>query len=207
MLEITAKSDSRLLITPLPSSRCWGFAKLSAVKEIEAYYSKTFLARQGATLAELRRRLCDVAASFEHTLQGVDDEVFYEPITPGKWSPAQIADHLVKANALFARALATPTQGGDIIQMARGRVTEDGRPIAPQEEEPAPDQPRAELRAAFNTSFAELIRVAQTSENADKLFETCIYQSFFGPMTGLELLQLAAWHTRHHEKQLPNFER
>lgn len=177
------------------------------MKEIEAHYPKAFLARQGATFKDLESRLKTVVATFTGAVELLEDAIFYKPIVQDKWCPAEIADHVVKANKLFTRALKTALRGDDIIQMARGRITDAGLPISPREAEPLPTRERADLARALSETASELIEAARESHEAQKLADQCIDHAFFGPMTGLEVLQLAAWHIRHHEKQLPTFER
>ena len=173
------------------------------MKEIESYYPKAFLARQGTNLPELSERLNKVKADFEKTLNELGDDVFYKEVSPGKWSPAEIADHVVKANELFIRALETLASDASMVKMPRGKVSDEGLPLSPQEEEPASDRDRADLARDLDATIIELVALGEASEAAGKLAQTCLDQSFFGPMTGLEVLQLAAWHIRHHEKQLP----
>ena len=176
------------------------------MKEIESHFPKDFLARQGTTFDELQKRLQQVADGFTATLSEVEDAGFYTPVAAGKWSPAELADHLVKADELFVRALESVLSGEEIIVMERGKVTEDGRPLSPIAEEPDPDQPRPELVQRFEETLHQLITVGSQVEDAGQLDEVCVDQSFFGPMTGLETLQLCAWHVRHHTKQLPTYQ-
>ena len=176
------------------------------MKEIKSHFPKAFLARQGETFTELEERLRKVGEGFVTALSEVEDADFYTPVTESKWSPAELADHLVKANELFGRALENVLKGEDIIVMERGRVTDDGRPLSPAAEEPDPDRPRSELVQAFEKTLRRLITAGSQVKDADRLGEVCVDQSFFGPMTGLENLQLCAWHIRHHTKQLPTYQ-
>ena len=173
------------------------------MKEIDEHFPKAFLARQGTTFEELEERLQKVGHGFITTLSEVGDNAFYTPVAEGRWSPAKLADHLVKANELFKRCLRNVAEGEKIIKMERGKVTEDGRPLSPAAEEPAPDRPRSELVAAFKETLEQLTTAGAQVEGAGQLDKVCVDQSFFGPMTGLETLQLSAWHIRHHTKQLP----
>ncbi len=170
------------------------------MKEIEELFPKAFLARQGSSWTALQARLQLVGEDFVATLGAVDEAAFYASAT-GKWTPAQVADHVVQANRLFGYALAGLSKGRDVFVMPRGRLTEDGRAVAP--EEPAPDRSRADLVQAFETGLTRLLAAGEDAAAARLLGDVCLDQAFFGPMTGLECLQLAAWHTRHHAKQLP----
>jgi uncharacterized damage-inducible protein DinB len=168
--------------------------------ELEAPFDKAFLARQGVVPADLDARLRQAAQDFSSALSALDEGAFYVPLAEGKWSPAQIADHVVRANGLFARALERLLEGKDIIRMPKGRVTADGRAISP--EEPLPNRVQTELVQDFAAS-AERLRAAfgQVAE-AGRLGDVCIFQSFFGEMSALELMQLSVWHIRNHGRQI-----
>lgn len=172
------------------------------MKEIEELFPKAFLARQGSSFERLQERLRLVGEEFVAALGAVDEMMFYTS-KAGKWTPAQIADHVVRANRLFGKALEGVFDGHEVLVMARGRITEDGRPLAPAEEEPLPDQARGDLIRDFEHTLEQLVMAGERTARADLVSEVCIDQAFFGPMTGLECLQLSAWHIRHHTKQLP----
>lgn len=176
--------------------------------EITALFPKGFLMRQGETFEMVQSSLERARALFETKLNDVPDSAFHQAIAPGKWSPAEIADHVLKANHLFAQALEigfkrTADSRLEILSMPRGQVTDDGRAIAPTDEEPTPGRSREALRTDFNLSFAHLARAAHDLNAANGLGTVCVDQSFFGQMNGQECLQLIAWHTAHHARQLP----
>jgi uncharacterized damage-inducible protein DinB len=178
------------------------------VPEITALLPKGFLERQGVTFVTVQSSLERARTLLDAKLARVPDGVFHSPIAPGKWSPAEIADHVIKANHLFAHALEiglrrTANASLEILKMPRGRVTDDGRAIAPTDEEPTPGRPRDALKADLDMSFAHLVRAALDLDAVHGLGTVCVDQSFFGPMNGQECLQLMAWHTAHHAKQLP----
>ena len=175
--------------------------------EITALFPKGFLQRQGTSLEACLDSLNRAAALLETNLSRVPDEAFHAPVQPGKWSPAEIADHVVKANHLFTHALEiglqrTRNPSLDVLHMPKGQVTADGRAISPTEEEPTPGRARTELNADLKASVARLEEAAKNLAQSGGLDVDCVDQSFFGPMTGLECLQLMAWHTAHHAKQL-----
>ena len=172
------------------------------MKEIDELFPKAFLARQGVTPEALRARLEVVGSDFATALGAVDEAAFYSS-EPGKWSPAQLADHVVQAGGLFAYALERVCDGRETLVMPRGRVTQDGRAVAPGEE-PAADRGRADLLQSFAAVQERVGAAAGRAAQADLLDTVCLDQSFFGPMTGLECLQLSVWHIRHHTKQLPD---
>lgn len=177
--------------------------------EIAGLFPKGFLARQGETLEAVQSSLERARALLQANISLVPDDGFHAAIAPGKWSPAEIADHVIKANQLFTRALEiglkrSADPGFEMLQMPRGQVTDDGRAIAPSDEEPTPGRSRQALQADLDLSFAHLVRAAQDLQAAHGLGTVCVNQSFFGEMNGQECLQLIAWHTAHHARQLPD---
>ncbi len=174
--------------------------------EITELFPKGFLQRQGSNLEACLDSLHRATALLETNLSRVPDEAFHANAQPGKWSPAEIADHVIKANRLFTHALEiglqrTRNPGLDVLHMPRGQVTADGRALAPTEVEPMPGRARTELNADLKASVARLEAAARALDRANGLGIDCVNQSFFGLMTGLECLQLVAWHTAHHAKQ------
>ena len=167
--------------------------------ELTEYLPKAFLERQGqdlpAVLESLQVARDGLSTRLEHLTGGL-----YIPIRPDAWSPAQIIDHLNGANAFFAKCLERTVQGKPILTMPRGQITKDGRAISPAGE-PRTDRGASDLLRDHLAAFAALETGAQAV--AAGLLETVtVIQSFFGPLTALELLQLAAWHTKHHTAQI-----
>jgi hypothetical protein len=175
--------------------------------EICEFLPKEFLERQGQDLPavleklrEVRDDLSKCLGSFNH---GSLQHSLYEPVAVGAWSPAQIFDHLSHSTTFFAKCLERDVQGKPPIVMPRGHLTVDGRAISPAGE------PRAgcgleDLRRDHLAAFAALEAAALGSQSAGVLGTVCVIQSFFGPMTGLEVLRLVAWHGRHHLTQISN---
>jgi uncharacterized damage-inducible protein DinB len=170
-------------------------------REIANYLPKTFLARQGESVAEVSARLDEATRRLRDRIERLSDERLHAPLAPGKWSPAEIVDHLVKINALLIAALSCAD--GEPLGMSRGRLREDGKPFSPEEGLPTARRAREalikDLEAGINGILAS-IRDARESERLDK---TCLLHGFLGPLNPLECLQLASWHLRHHLKQLP----
>lgn len=173
------------------------------MREIESWYPKDFLLRQGQSLDAVVESLKKIQAELQTRLSDTGDDALYKPIAEGKWSLAETADHLVRANNLFSLALERIKEGLEPLVMPRGRVTDDGRAISPDEEAPIAGRMRTALKDDLEASFARLIKAARQLEEIGKLEHICIHQSFFGPMTGLEAMRLMAWHPRHHLRQIP----
>ncbi len=170
--------------------------------ELNEYLSKAFLERQGQGLPTVLESLQAARDGLSTHFEGLTDAL-YVPIRTGAWSPAQIIDHLNHANTFFAKCLERTVQRKPVFTMPRGHLTNDGRAISPAGE-PRADQSASELLRDHLAAFAVLETGANAVHAAGLLETVCVVQSFFGPLTALELLQLAAWHTKHHTAQLPN---
>ena len=166
--------------------------------EISEFLPKSFLERQGITLPEVLKSL--KRAGDEFTIR-LEQSALYIPVAEGKWSPAQISDHIGSANLFFAKCLDRTINGKAPMTMPKGHVTDDGRALSPAGE-PRADRTRHELLEDHLGAFEALERHGKTIENLGLLETTCVQQSFFGAMTSLEVLRLCAWHTRHHAAQI-----
>jgi hypothetical protein len=170
--------------------------------ELNGYLPKAFLERQGQDLPAVLESLQAARDELSTRLENLTDSL-YIPIRADAWSPAQIIDHLNGANAFFAKCLERTVLGKSPITMPRGHVTADGRAISPAGE-PRADRRFSDLLRDHLAAFAALKTGANAVHAAGLLETVTVIQSFFGPLTALELLRLAAWHTRHHTTQLPN---
>jgi hypothetical protein len=137
-----------------------------------------------------------------------------EACGPGKWSPAQIAEHLRLTYAVIGEELA----GGNGIRirtrwwrrqllrfkalpliLAQGVIPQ--RAMAPREIRPGPGpfsrpQVLAALRAGATAVEAALLR--QRSDRG-----AGITHHVFGRLTPVQALRFATVHNRHHAAQLP----
>ncbi|MCA9837379.1 MAG: DinB family protein [Trueperaceae bacterium] len=171
--------------------------------EIEAYLPKEFLARQGTEFSAVRKRLVDLSAALDNQLDALDDKTFYEPIGQDKWTPAEIADHIVRTHMLMIEAMEAVLQDKPLVVRPKGSLSAEGKPVAPETEMPVPRRARKDLKKELQTSSQTLLELASKVAEANKLEQTCLVHGFFGEITVLEALQLSAWHIRHHHKQLP----
>ena len=170
--------------------------------ELNEYLPKAFLERQGQDLPAVLENLQVARNELSTRLEHLTDSL-YIPIRPDAWTPAQTIDHLNNANAFFAKCLERTVLGKSPITMPRGQITNDGRAISPAGE-PRADSSASDLLRDHLAAFAALETGANAIHAAGLLETVCVIQSFFGPLTALELLRLAAWHTKHHTAQLPN---
>jgi hypothetical protein len=166
------------------------------------------LTLEGAA-AEHRAAIAAAAADFER-VAGADWE---RPVRPGKWSPAEIAQHLTVAyspamselaggagyarrfSPLMTRVARWVALGG-ILSGRKfpngGKSPPEARPVGPF---PPPAEAAARLRSAAE-AFENTITEAHRSGGGR------ITNAYFGALTAPEALKLVAMHAEHHRKQL-----
>jgi DinB superfamily len=169
--------------------------------EILEFLPKTFLEVYGASLPDVLEHLRAARENFCRQLEGLNLDDSGSNPAPHGWTPAHIAEHTNTANAFFAICLERTVKGKAPIVMPRGRVTPDGRAINPAEE-PRGDTSPSELLETHGIACDSLERGARGAETAGMLESICVIQSFFGPLSCLEVLRLATWHTGHHAAQI-----
>ena len=173
------------------------------MKEIEAYFPKDYLARQGGSVDEVMKKLEAGTARFSEALAHLDETILHQSVSEGKWSPAEIADHVVRVNRNITRAIQRTTQGLGPLDLPRGKLSSEGRPISPESGLPEPGRPLEALLSDLQETQEAVTNAAREAENAHKENEQCMVQPFLGPMSVLECFQMVSWHVRHHHRQLP----
>ena len=135
------------------------------------------------------------------------------PLRPGKWSPAEIAQHLIVAYAPavselaggrgyarrlspFMSRLARWVALGGILSGKKfpggAKAPPEARPVGPF---PPPAEAAARLRSAAE-SFERTICEAHRGGGGR------ITHGYFGSLTAPQALKLVAMHAEHHRKQL-----
>jgi len=159
--------------------------------------------------ADHRAAIGAAAADFERIVQS-DWE---RPVRPGKWSPAEIAQHLTVGYApamselsggagyerrfspLMTRVARWVALGGILSGKrfpAGGKAPPEARPIGPF---PPPAEAAARLRSAAD-AFEHAISEAHRSGRGR------ITNAYFGSLRAPEALKLVAMHAEHHRRQL-----
>ncbi|ASN82583.1 DinB family protein [Deinococcus ficus] len=141
-------------------------------------------------------------ATFLVWLDQVPPERFHVPVAPGKWSPAEFADHLAKGNWLFTRRLQEHQDDQPLADVGYGAVFPDGRVVAHAGMEPTPGKERESLITELRASAAALEEAMQQYRQAGRLDEVCVPHQYFGPLTARETMQLAMVHYQRHLGQL-----
>jgi len=166
-------------------------------------FDPAFLARYGRTPDDVAARLQAALEEFEATLQAFTrggDERWFQPLAAGKWSAAQQAEHVLKANVSFAKIaylLGTDRPLPDVKREPGALV--DGKPVAPDFLQPGPGVPWPELEGEWRASHD---RVLKTVRSVNPEGARVFWHPLLGDLTAMQWTQVAVYHTRSHHKQL-----
>ena len=152
----------------------------------------------------------DAAESFLATARAVPAERWAVPRATGKWSPAQVVEHVALAYETNTQLLRGPVPGGaprwirPLIRkfllglvLRRGGFPRGSR--APKAMEPKVSQaaaPRSELMPRLESAAAGF--QAGAAAHASDTLE----HPFFGTVPLTDIVRLSEIHTRHHAAQL-----
>jgi hypothetical protein len=152
-------------------------------------------------------------AEFVTAARRFPGEAWSRALVPGKWSPSEIASHVIEAYEVLGRELnGEPGMRllGSSLQrwVLRHTILAGilrGRPFPAGARAPRETRPR-ELHVAPASAFAALgitaSRFAQELAARAGDGRLRLSHAYFGPMSAKQSLQLAAVHTRHHARQL-----
>jgi hypothetical protein len=159
----------------------------------------------------------EAVAAFLASAAATQPDVWIRPASEGKWSPAQIAEHLRLAVEAVRREL---DQGpGMKLQLsawkrfllrravlpkllATGRFPPGVR--APREIRPAlTPGSREEALRRLEAAAAELETRCRAHPHAATLR---LLHPYFGALPASDLIRILAWHALHHRSQLPGAE-
>jgi DinB family protein len=151
---------------------------------------------------------------FTASARAVDTARWTIPRGDGKWSPAQVVEHIALTYE-YSRAVLNNSAPGPsaprvlrpLVRMffvnpvlKRGRFKPNGRAPAMFQPSSSPDGPvdlLSRLETAVRT-FEDEVRAANQSGRAT------LDHPFFGTMPVADYLRLQAIHARHHRAQLPD---
>lgn len=152
-------------------------------------------------------------AAFLTAARAVPDAQWNEPVREGKWSPAQIAEHLRLTYATISRELG----GGTGFRVRVGRLRQlllrltvlrrlrrerAFPPGAPAVREVRPERGPFEREATLVALEAEVEGFLVSLDACRGLRSTGITHPFFGKLDLFRGLELMALHTTHHRAQL-----
>lgn len=156
----------------------------------------------------------EAVRAFASRAAGFPEARWVEPAAPGKWSPAEVAEHL----ALTYAGLCAELSGGPSIRVrVRGlrlltlRLFVLPRLLGSGAFPPGVRSPREMVPASVEPDrSASLARLAGHAAEFERLIAPRlgsrtggITHPFFGKLTPRQGLRLIELHTRHHTRQLP----
>ena len=120
---------------------------------------------------------------------------------PGRWSPAQVTEHVLMVNEVVAEIAAQllsqtprlppPSGPGQVI---------GGKRVSPERLEPGPGAAWADLAGRWQTACERLNAVSARLQDAD--LSRRYAHPFLGEIDAHDWLRMATFHTRHHRRQL-----
>ncbi|HEX5727548.1 MAG TPA: DinB family protein [Longimicrobiaceae bacterium] len=152
-------------------------------------------------------------AAYVDTAERLSDDAWNQPWAPGKWTPAEVTEHLCRVYEVILAELAT----GQGMQRRLGRwrerltrwivlphILSHGtfplRVPAPREVRPTEVRGgRAELLRQFR-ALSE--RLEGELDRARLTRSFVLTHAFFGPMPPLKMVRLGAIHVEHHRRQI-----
>lgn len=169
------------------------------MKQIEEYFPRELLERFGASVAEAGAHAEAAVAEVIARLEGIGAERMSAPVAPGKWSPLQVADHLHRVNELAIDGIRRVSEGEEPVRTERGYVSADGGLVVSlAAAEPVAEPVFARVVADLRRSTAALVEAAAQAEGVGLAAAVVNVNPFFGELTPLDSVRMAALHARHH---------
>lgn len=153
----------------------------------------------GASPADVRSRLERELDAFEAAVARSGGR-WHDALPNRTWTAAQEAEHVILVNESTARIVALLNSDKALrpVPIVPGEVVE-GRRQAPAAVQPGPGQAWVELEERHAASRAALLgHVERATDDPERRF----FHVFLGDLTALDWLRMAAYHVRHHRRQL-----
>jgi hypothetical protein len=155
----------------------------------------------------------EAAKKFVSTARTVAKEKWAAPIAPGKWSPAQIVEHVAISTEVALKAIKGDKTVGSFPRLFRAvpramvfnpTLKKGAFPkgmkgpaiFAPSKEHVSLDASAARIERAVANLEAHVRDLAKAGKDA---FD----HGFFGRLKVADYVRFNGLHTNHHEKQLP----
>jgi len=165
-------------------------------------------------LEEALTRHRAAVVAFVDSAATTESDAWTRPTADGKWSPAQVAQHLLLAVEAVKRELdqgapmrfVLPAWKRFLLSrtilpglLATGRFPAGAR--APREIRPAlPTTSREEALRRLERAAAEFEAACRQAPDFEKVR---LGHPYFGALPATDLIRILAWHTLHHRAQLP----
>jgi len=127
-----------------------------------------------------------------------------EVVPSGAWTPAGLLDHLAQVDAMYLalsnkpRAKGLKAKRGFLFKMLVGKMAAGSKMPNMGFAEPRTGD-YAVAKEAFNQNQAGLFKLYQTQSEPN---EALMKHPLFGPIGGLELIELQTAHLAYHRRQL-----
>jgi DinB family protein len=164
-------------------------------------------------LEEVLARHRAAVAAFLASAAATDSDAWTRPTAPGKWSPAQVTEHLLLAVLAVQAELEQRSPMRFVLPawkrfllrravlprlLATGRFPAGAR--APREIRPSLSTiSQEEALRRLETAAAEFEAVCRQAPRLEKLR---LGHPYFGALPATDLIRILAWHTLHHRAQL-----
>lgn len=167
-------------------------------------FPKTLLARFGRNPETVKGALERELGAFR-ALPGEIGAVWLEPSAPGAWSPAEVAEHVLKVNVGMSKTLRILRGDAPLPEQPRTPGTlSEGRAQAPAFSLPGEPQPWAVLEPQWAEMEERLLREAEQTHDWEG---RTWFHPYFGDLDALGWAQAAAMHMAHHRRQLEDNQR
>ncbi len=171
-------------------------------ERLRQYLPKEHLTRSGTTVDAVEESATKAVADFLVALTALPAAVRGAPVAPGKWSPDGFADHVARANHIYLADIERVAAGGEASRHEPGIIDERGNMVLTVPgAEPDPTRDAATLDEDLRTVTAELARAVRKAEAAGFAQAVVHVNPYFGELTPLGCLQIAAAHAVYHRKR------
>ena len=141
------------------------------------------------------------ALGYRKWLRAIPDHRLHQPVQEGKWSPAEHADHVIKAAEAFAAQIEAHLAGQPVAEAPLAYRWPDGRIVAPDFILPSTGRTRQDLEAGVSTVHARLEAAVRAAVEAGRGDTPCVATGIFAPFTPIQAMQMNAGHLQHHMPQ------
>ncbi len=172
------------------------------MSQIEEYFPRSLLERYGLNMTEAHASAVAAIESVIAQLELLEAPTLLAPVAPGKWSPLEVADHLYRATLLFIDGVEGAARGEVPHHHDKGSVAADGALEAQVPgAAPVPGRSLQEVRNDLRTSTSDLAQAVSAAHEQGAAERVAQVNPYFGELTPLGCLQMAALHARHHRKR------
>lgn len=169
------------------------------MERIKDFYPQVPLQQFGGTVAIASAQLVAAVDDVVARLEALDELTLNTPVAVGKWTPLGVADHLNRVTEFYAYSLNRVRKGGEPIRTEKGFIGADGGLVVDIPEVlPGENLELSSVVTALTSSTQKLIDAAVAAESEGLANTVVNMNPFFGELTPLGTVQMAALHARHH---------